>query len=222
MYSSPDKRTTTTILRLHNVSFEHGMLCSKVFSNPNTHTRRALFGRYYHSLTTHAPIVYRMTAPSSLHAEKEERMFNQLKQITLATSSRRPNDIIKNALLRVQEKANKHLFHPEVSEMTELASTLPTKKNTTFSWKWIKENAVHYQSHLERISDYLECKLGIWWDYCTEGVVFFDTTTNVSTKPTLKHFRSNTTRDILSALERTWASICSDDTQIPTHDMEEA
>ena len=144
LYAPPSNRTATTILRLHNVCFEHGMLCAKVFSTPRTLTRRSMFGRYFHSLTTHAPIVFHTTPFSSVHTEREERMFNQIKQITLTTSSRRPNDILQNALIRIQEEGNTQTFLPEVnSEIAKLASILPAKENTYFSWEWIKQNRVH-------------------------------------------------------------------------------
>ena len=41
LYAPPSNRRATTIPRLHNVCFEHGMLCAKVFSTPRTLTRRA-------------------------------------------------------------------------------------------------------------------------------------------------------------------------------------
>ena len=220
LYSSADKRTATTILRLHNISFQHGMLCASVFIRPTTKTRRAMFGRYYYSLTTHAAIVNRTTALHSLNTENEERMFQQMKQITLTTSSRRPNDILKNALLRIQEESNVHTGVPQLeSEIARLASALPVKENTVFSWNWISQHVMHYQTHLERISDYLQCGRGVWWDYCDEGVKFYDTVPNAGVQPAVLHFRSNMTHDVLSALQKTWERICSDGIILPIREI---
>ena len=159
LYASADKRSATTILRLHNISFQHGMLCAKVFNKPTNITHRAMFGRYFHSLTTHAPIVYRTIALRSLNTENEERMFQQMKQITLTTSSRRPNGILRNALLRIQEESATQTSDRKLeNEIAQLASALPAQKaNTLFSWDWISHNSTQYQAHLERISDYLRC-----------------------------------------------------------------
>ena len=60
LYACPDKRNPTSILRLHNVSFVHGMYCIQVFGQPNTMTSRRFFGRYFHSLTCHAAMTYRL------------------------------------------------------------------------------------------------------------------------------------------------------------------
>ena len=60
------------------------------------------------------------------------------------------------------------------SEVTRLAQTLPSKTNTTFDKGSIKKHSVHYQAHLERISDYLVLGKGIWWSEDDHKVTFYD------------------------------------------------
>ena len=60
LYSRESNRTPQTVLRLHNVAFIHHKLCSVVFSNPKTMNRRKMFGRYFHPLTCHAQLLYRL------------------------------------------------------------------------------------------------------------------------------------------------------------------
>ena len=74
LYAHWHKRTPTSILRLHNVCCAHGMLCIQLFGVPKTMTTRKFFGRYFHSLTTHTPLFYRMIALWSLNTEGQERI----------------------------------------------------------------------------------------------------------------------------------------------------
>ena len=66
LYSRESKRNQQTVLRLHNVAFVHHQLCSAVFSQPKSMSRRKMFGRYFHSLTCHAPLLYRIICLRSL------------------------------------------------------------------------------------------------------------------------------------------------------------
>ena len=68
-----------------------------------------MFGGYFHSITSHAPLLYRMVCLRSLNAEMQTQMFGQSKAITKATSSQRPEHIITNILLRLQEGNDKSL-----------------------------------------------------------------------------------------------------------------
>ena len=60
LYSRESNRTPQTVLRLHNVAFIRHKLCSVVFSNLKTMNRRKMFGRYFHPLTCHAQLLYRL------------------------------------------------------------------------------------------------------------------------------------------------------------------
>ena len=104
LYSTPDKRNKIQTLRLHNVTFVHDMLCRELFANPVRLTRAKMFGRYYHSIHYHTPLLQRIISPSSLYTELQERTFNQLKSITRSTSNHNPTQVLTNIFIRVQEE----------------------------------------------------------------------------------------------------------------------
>ena len=56
----------------HNATFIHGLLC---FSNPVTVTSCKMFGRFYHPLITHTPILFRITSMRSINIENQGRVF---------------------------------------------------------------------------------------------------------------------------------------------------
>ena len=82
LYSHPVKRTQQSMLRLHSLAFVHAKLCSDHLSEPRTMSQRKMFGRYFHAITTHSPLLYRIITPRLLNTELEERMFAQCKTIT--------------------------------------------------------------------------------------------------------------------------------------------
>lgn len=140
LYSSYSKRTSQAVLRLHNITFVHGKLCTELFHTPKTMTRRKMFGRYFHALICHAPILYHIICLRSMNAEMQEQMFGQCKVITKATSTPRPNHIITNILLRVQESRSmctSSSLKLQEREITKLASTLGTKSNTVIPQEWL-------------------------------------------------------------------------------------
>ena len=55
IYSAESKRTSTLILRYHNVTFQHALLINQVIQKPKSLTSRKLFGHYYHSIIVHSP-----------------------------------------------------------------------------------------------------------------------------------------------------------------------
>ena len=65
-------------------------------------TTRKLFGKYFHQLTIHAPIQYRIISGNSFMCENQERTFHLCKDITKKTSSNHPGHIIGNLVLRYQ------------------------------------------------------------------------------------------------------------------------
>ena len=75
LYSNPVNRTQD-VLRFHNITFTHGVLCRELFETPKTMSREELFGRYFHAITYHAPLTLRIISPSSLNTELQERLFN--------------------------------------------------------------------------------------------------------------------------------------------------
>ena len=104
LYANVTKRSPESILRLHNVTYIHATLCIQIFSSPKTITRAKMFGRYFHALVCHAPIVNRIIPLRSINTEVQERMFSQCKQITKSTSNLNPNHVITNIIPRIQEE----------------------------------------------------------------------------------------------------------------------
>ncbi len=76
MYAREEVRSPKAVLRMHNVTFVHAMLCTQLFHEPRSITKRKMFGRYYHAISTHAAPVYRLISLRSLNAEMQERLFN--------------------------------------------------------------------------------------------------------------------------------------------------
>ena len=222
LYSYPEKRTAKTVLRLHNLAFVHAKHCAKVFSSPKTMTRRKMFGRYFHSLTTHSPLVHRIISPCLLNTEVEECMFGQCKAITRSTSNRHTTNIISNILVRLQyEEQGKetvtNIIQKQENEVSKLAQSLPTKRNTFIPKEWID---IHYQAHLERIADYLIQGPGIWWQYINNGVEFFDveSPSTPPLTPLLHHFRSTSLGDVDMYLLTKWEMCLEKNIQLPaTH-----
>ena len=61
-----EKRTTKEVLKLTYVTFLHFHLFKLVFSNARKLTTRKLFGNYFHELTIHDPIQYRVISGNSV------------------------------------------------------------------------------------------------------------------------------------------------------------
>ena len=143
---------------------------------PKTVSRRQMFGRYFHALTTHAPLLNRIISPSLLNAELEE---HQCKAITRQTSNQHTNNIISNILVRLQfeekgyDEGSSSVIN-QGSEVLKLAKALPSKQNTVIPLDWLHNAAVFYQAHLERIGDYLCQGPGRWWKFVKSGVEYFD------------------------------------------------
>ena len=102
-YMPSKHRTPKYILRLHNVTFKHALLCMDVLGKkPKKITSEKLYGIYFHAITSHLPQVARIISPSSLHTENEERLFSAINQISLSTSSRKSDSIRDNSIIRLQ------------------------------------------------------------------------------------------------------------------------
>ena len=87
LFSDPQNRSPTSVLRLHNLTFVHAKLCVEVFGCPMTMSKRKMFARYYHALTAHSPLVNCIVPLRLLNTEVEERTFGQCKAIARATSN---------------------------------------------------------------------------------------------------------------------------------------
>lgn len=76
----------------------------------------------------------------------------------------------------------------------------------------------HYQSHFERITDYLLCGPGIWWEETPQGILFLDGSSEKEYQdsgPTLQHFSSLSSSDVELHLLQQWEACCSTGIHLP-------
>lgn len=123
-YSNECKRTERQVLRFHNLTFIYGMYLLKLIGDkPKKMSTAKLYGIHFHDMTAHAAITYRIVSHKSVIPEKEEGSFYTLKQITENTSSRRPDHVVPNAMIRMayQEKAQSSSRSQEASQIGRLS-----------------------------------------------------------------------------------------------------
>ena len=149
------------------------------------------------SLITHVPETYRLVCLRSLVPEEEERSFGDLRPISKNTSNRQPSHVIDNAVLRFRAQQKYHekqnSFQRQESIVSQQTSLLNDNINTTIPITSIMKNPYKFQTHLQRISDFLLCGKGIWWNNDETSVIFYDVTDRpvASTAgPPLHHLRS--------------------------------
>lgn len=199
-YDNAENRSPRQVLRLHNQTFLHFMRCTILIGNsPKNLTSRKMYGRYWHSLTTHARIVYRIISLSSVHTEEEERTFSSIYNIATGTTSGRPGEIITPTLVRNQAETKQRekdqggsAWSQQNSSVSQLSSILPKFSNSVIPNGFQIKYPGEYQCHLERISDFLLPGEGVWWRRDLRGIEFFDSEDEPRSRPEgpfLHHFR---------------------------------
>ena len=84
----------------------------------------------------HAPIQHRIICSRSTNTEQQERHFSTFSSISVATSSRRPGEIITPGIIRMQaemkseENQQRDLVKEQESRLGKLARCLPPPENT--------------------------------------------------------------------------------------------
>ena len=101
LYAKVPERCQKSVLRFHNQTFLHAIACEEVIGKPIVLAEKTFYGHYLHSLMCHAPIQHRIICSRST-TKQQERHFNTFASIYLATSSRRPGEIITPGLIRMQ------------------------------------------------------------------------------------------------------------------------
>ena len=194
MYSDDKFRSPSSILRFHNLTFKHAVLMTNIFVGKcKSLTQRKMFGQYYHALVSHSPIQLRIMSLSSANSENEERAFNFFKEISTHATNHHPENVLLNAFLRIQIRADweKHLGTNTKSNINQISAHGKILKNgredSFFPFDLLTQSPRQWQSHLERISDFLSIS-GSWREV-DDGIVIFDTRPiDVLTH----HFRSST------------------------------
>ncbi|XP_066928359.1 uncharacterized protein [Clytia hemisphaerica] len=209
LYQYEDKRTVQSILRLHNVGFRHYILLKEQFPQPTKLTPRKFYGQYYHSLIIHAPLQYRIIDGISSNAEEEERSFNDLKSFANHTSNHHADHIIYNSFIRSQAKSQepKPTNYKE-NIISKKARNLPPKLDSFFYFEEIQKHERDYQTHLERIADYLLFG-NLYWIKTNNGIKFFDIT-KINSKKLKHHFRSFTIKQEIQYLKECWSNCLKD------------
>ena len=126
LYAKPEERCPRSILRLHNQTFLHAIACEEVIGKPQILTEKKFYGRYLHSLVVHAPIQHRIICSRSTNTEQQERHFSTLSSISVATSSRRPGEIITPGIIRMQAEMK--------SEENQQRNSVRNKSPSFESW----------------------------------------------------------------------------------------
>ena len=219
MYSEEFTRSPRTILRFHNVTFQHSVLCREMFPHPASVTKQKMFGNYFHTLSCHTATFYRIVALRSLNSEMQERLFNTCNEVTKATSNRQANNLMQNILIRTQAELQKYTLKTQESEVRTLASTLAPFSNTTFTKVWIEKHKHVWQTHLERIADFLLCGVDVWWQDTGSSVEFLDGPSAEDCKtegPPLHHFRTSNIAQELSYLSDCWKTCINKKVKLPT------
>ena len=223
LYADSELRSPRSVLRLHNITFIHGRLCVQLFHSPKAISKRKMFGKYFHSLITHAPILNRIISLRSLNAELQERAFGQANAISKATSNYHPDHIISNVIVRFQVEANREkqsLLLQQNCIVSNLAKALPPFTNTVLPSALLEEtNAAEVQAHLERVSDFLLPGQGVWWKGKPDGgIEFLDSSLEASShldEPQLHHFRCSNMSDELKYLTKCWKKCIEREIDLP-------
>ena len=200
-YSSDKDRTPKSVLRLHNMTWYHGILCREVFGfKLKEITTRKLYVNYFHDITTHASMQHRLVCGKSCNVEEQERVFNAIANITKSTSSYQPHHIISNVFVRLQ--AEKHMsayksncVSTQEASVAKLATSLPPYGNTIIPHHLITKHSRSWQAHLEKISDFLLINNQAWWvEHGNGDIEFYDGEQSLNSHPqgpSLHHFRSS-------------------------------
>ena len=134
MYAPDSRRTPKAVLRLHNMTYQHGRICVALFTEMSS--RSVIFSRYFHSIVCHSPLLVRIISLRSVYTERQECMFGQAKQKTRGTSSLKPNHIITNIMtqIHVEAEAQTNPLGVQEGETQKLAKTLGPTVNTVIPY----------------------------------------------------------------------------------------
>ena len=149
-----------------------------------------------------------MFSGRSTNTEKEETVFNTLKKFTNLTSNHHADNVIYNALVRIQahqiltaNEANK-----EKNDETFAKLYQPIKENlsnTIISFEWIEKHYSCYQALLQQIADYLICDTKCWKETVI-SILFLDYEANKNLSIKIHKLSSSTIEDVNNYLKRSW------------------
>ena len=178
-YSLEAKRNVRSILRFTNLTFILAMKLWKLVGTPKKITN--FYGVHFHNLTAHAPIVYRLSSLRSIVAEQEEALIYKLRSIAEETSSKKANEVISNCMIRIQYQQSSTLnVESSISKDSKAVEHLG---NSVIPAQWISLHPSIIRAHLRRVSDYLLCGSGTWYQVDNGSIVFKDSQSQVIQVP---------------------------------------
>ncbi len=104
------------------------------------------------------------------------------------------------------------------SIVKSVSSKVPTYTGTVNEKSFINKRLSSWQAHLERISTYLVCGKGIWWEETQDSYIFYDSDSNANCHPegpTLMHFRDSNLSEVETLANDTWKDIVQKKTPLP-------
>jgi hypothetical protein len=104
LYATDNIHTPKSILQLHNVAWMHHELCCDLIPIPKEQTQDKLYGTCLHDLVVHGPRQYQMMCLRSANAESTERLFSQVKHVSMRATNRKPDNVLTTVLLSMQAK----------------------------------------------------------------------------------------------------------------------
>ena len=137
--------------------------------------------------TIHSPQQLPVISGPSSNTEDEERTLNFLKTITKSTSNHHPENVLLNAMVRIQVKENlsTKIYNEINSKISKLSSQFKIQKTkSSFMFKFIRDNKWVCRSHLDQIATFL-LEGNTWkeWENRVEFLDFQSESLNGETAP---------------------------------------
>ena len=211
LYLNDNKRNAESVLALYGKTFLYGILLRKHLCHKvDKLTVKKLYRTYFYFLMSHCADEHRLLSGKSINAGNQERTFKFLKGITSGTSNHHPDQILLNCVIRSQ--ATEKLI-PSIRShyIKNFKSSQNIRYLKTPLEIIVGEYPNEYQSHLERIADFLlyqqtTASKPIFWKETNKGAMFNDNyNDNYSLKST-SHVQSKSLSDEISFVAHCWTN----------------
>ena len=218
MYSTEEKRTPKQVLRLAIQLWRQFSLFRQIVPSPKAINK--VYGGYSHNVL-HSPDQLMLTSLRSANTEALERIQGQAKAITLQTSSRQPQEVARNIMLRLNEENGHDSTRRQQLEITNLSKALPAVNRTIVT---VTDLATPWQTAdfqaLERsISMFLEKGEGVWWHMEDGLAIFHDADHDPDSRPEgpgLMSHRTATMQEVYERREEAWKAITEERVKTPS------
>ncbi|CAG2195361.1 unnamed protein product [Mytilus edulis] len=158
--------------------------------------------------------MYRLFCLRSLLPENQERTFGDLRSISVRTSNRQAKYVVDNCVLRFLAKQDSEdqidSFEHQDSAISQQARLLPPRGNSIIPGQLIASRHRLIQAHCQRISDFLEVGINVWWKTSEGHVEFLDGPHENHSQdcgPNLHHFSTSNLKKEYAYLDEKWKNI---------------